>query len=269
MEEQFHGKLPAMLPDLREKTAVITGAGQGIGRCIAMSFAKAGASVFLADQDAEAGRETAALIRAAGGRSTFFRTDVSDEQAVQDLMDKAAGQSGIDFLINNAAIAQAGTAHVFSDSADGFDRVLAVNLRGPFLCARAVIPFMRGHDGSIVNITSTRAVMSEAKTEGYAASKGGLVALTHALAVSLENSGIRVNCISPGWIDTTGWRKGQDGTEPDGLSETDHRQHPAGRVGRPADIASACLWLCSTDAGFVTGTHLIVDGGMTRKMIYV
>jgi NAD(P)-dependent dehydrogenase (short-subunit alcohol dehydrogenase family) len=268
MEHDQEGHLPAMLPDLKSKTAVITGSGQGIGRCIALSFARAGAFVFLADHDEASGLETLGLIGRAGGLASFVQTDVSSENDVAHLM-ATAGEGGIDYLVNNAAIARAGTAHVFSDTVDSFDRVLAVNLRGPFLCARAAIPYMYGHDASIVNITSTRAVMSEARTEGYAASKGGLVALTHALAVSLENSGIRVNCISPGWIDTAGWRTGEAGPVPDQLSQSDHQQHPAGRVGRPADIASACLWLCSSDAGFVTGTHLVIDGGMTRKMIYV
>ncbi len=109
--------------------------------------------------------------------------------------------------------------------------------------------------------------MSEPRTEAYAAAKGGLVALSHAMAISLENSGVRVNCISPGWIDTSGWRFGDQAAVQ--LSKADHQQHPAGRVGRPADIAAACLWLSSPDAGFVTGSNLVIDGGMTRKMIYV
>ena len=108
--------------------------------------------------------------------------------------------------------------------------------------------------------------MSEPETEAYSASKGGVIALTHAMAVSLSKRRIRVNCISPGWIDVSGWQKGHP--TPVQLSETDHRQHPAGRVGEPADIAAACLYLCSADAGFVTGTNLTVDGGMTIKMIY-
>ena len=258
--------LPQMLPDFASKTAVITGAGQGIGRCVALSFAAAGAHVFLADLDEDGGRESLALIRGRGLRADFIPTDVSDEQSVLALMQAAAESGRIDFLVNNAAIANAGAANVFSDSVAAFDRVIAVNLRGPFLCACAAIPQLRVNGGAIVNIASTRAVMSEPKTEAYAASKGGVAALTHALAMSLENSGIRVNCVSPGWIDTSGWRK--SGAKDSQLSEADHKQHPAGRVGIPADIASACLWLCSPDSGFVTGANLVVDGGMTRKMIY-
>ncbi len=258
--------LPQMLPDFKGKTAVITGAGQGIGRCVALSFAAAGAHVFLADRDEDGGRESLDLIRSRGLRADFIPTDVSEEPSVLALM-QAASQSGrIDFLVNNAAIANAGAANVFSEDVASFDRVIAVNLRGPFLCARAAIPHLSAGGGAIVNIASTRAVMSEPKTEAYAASKGGVVALTHALALSLENSRIRVNCVSPGWIDTSGWRK--SGAKDSQLSEADHKQHPAGRVGIPADIASACLWLCSPDSGFVTGAHLIIDGGMTRKMIY-
>jgi NAD(P)-dependent dehydrogenase (short-subunit alcohol dehydrogenase family) len=258
--------LPELIPDFRGRTAIVTGSGQGIGRCIALSFAIAGARVCLADIDTAAGEATCSLIAKRGGNAEFIRTDVANEADVQNLVLAAAQSGGIDFLINNAAIAHAGAAHVFSDSVSAFDRVLAVNLRGPFLCARSAIPHMQGPGGAIINITSTRAVMSEARTEAYAASKGGLVALTHALSVSLENSGIRVNCISPGWIDTSGWRDQIAGTV---LSDEDHRQHPAGRVGRPADIASACLWLCSADTGFITGAHFVIDGGMTRKMIYV
>ena len=117
------------------------------------------------------------------------------------------------------------------------------------------------HGSGIINISSTRAFMSEANTEAYSASKGGITALTHSMAVSLADKGIRVNCISPGWIDVS---KGKEK-----LTEMDHKQHPAGRVGVPEDIASACLYLTSDEAGFITGTNLNIDGGMTVKMIYV
>jgi hypothetical protein len=266
MPEHFlPGALPQTLPDLSGRTAVITGAGRGIGRCIAASFAKAGAAVYLGECDAAAGRDAEDLIRSQGGSAVWIPCDVACETDVDRLM-AAASSVGIDYLINNAGIARADTAHIFSDSARDFDRVLAVNLRGPFLCARAAIPHMRGRMASIVNIASTRALMSEPRTEGYAAAKGGLVALTHALAVSLENSQITVNCISPGWIDTSAWQIG--GAVPAELSEADHRQHPAGRVGVPADIAAACLWLCSGDARFITGANFVIDGGMTRRMHY-
>lgn len=119
----------------------------------------------------------------------------------------------------------------------------------------------------MVNIASTRAFMSEPGSEAYGASKGGLLALTHALAVSLGPLGIRVNAVSPGWIETSEWKAGGKAKPPE-LRPADHDQHPAGRVGRPEDVAAACLYLCSARAGFVTGTNVTVDGGMTRKMIY-
>ncbi len=252
----------------RDKVAVITGSGQGIGRGIAQAFARAGARVVVTDIDEEAGRETAFAIHRAGGQAFFFRADVSSWPACKELAAFVVAECGaIDILINNAAIAEAGAASIFDETPAHFDRVIDVNLRGPFLCVQACLPYMtRSGGGSIVNIASTRALMSEAGTEGYAAAKGGVVALTHALAVSLAARHIRVNAISPGWIDVSGWKKGHP--PPARLRESDHRQHPAGRVGEPGDIAAACLYLCSPGAGFVTGTNLIVDGGMTIKMIY-
>jgi hypothetical protein len=145
--------------------------------------------------------------------------------------------------------------------------VLAVNLTGPWLCSRAFASLLCERRGSIVNIASTRALMSEPYTESYAASKGGLVALTHALALSLGPA-VRVNCVSPGWIDVTPLAK-RSRRQPEQLSARDHVQHPAGRVGRPEDVAGMVLYLASDAAGFITGQNLVVDGGMTRKMIYV
>jgi NAD(P)-dependent dehydrogenase (short-subunit alcohol dehydrogenase family) len=139
-----------------------------------------------------------------------------------------------------------------------WDRVLAVNLRGPFLCARDTAPLLRRAGSAvIINIASTRALMSEPDNEAYAASKGGLLALTHALANSLGPA-IRVNAIAPGWIHTRG--------EP--LRPEDHAQHPVGRVGRPEDVAQACLFLATAESAFMTGQCLVLDGGMTIKMIY-
>jgi NAD(P)-dependent dehydrogenase (short-subunit alcohol dehydrogenase family) len=127
-------------------------------------------------------------------------------------------------------------------------------------------PYLKKNKGSIVNIASTRALQSEANTEAYSASKGGIVALTHALSVSLGPE-VRVNCVSPGWIETRDWKK-QSKREEVRHTRTDELQHPAGRVGRPDDIASLVDYLCSGEAGFITGANFVVDGGMTRKMIY-
>lgn len=141
-----------------------------------------------------------------------------------------------------------------------WDEIINTNLRSVFLLAREAARSMKKQNGgSIVNIASTRALMSEVNSEAYAASKGGIIALTHALAASFSKDKIQVNCISPGWIETQNY--GQ-------LSDTDHSQHFAGRVGKPEDIANACLYLTNPENNFISGTNLIIDGGMTKKMIY-
>ena len=268
---------------MTDRVAVITGAGRGIGRAVAEHFAAAGTHVVIAEKDESAGREaerainavrSGGCVRAAGGpaddaagaagpatpgEAYFIRTDVSRPDDIEAMIAAAVERFGrIDVLVNNAGIGRG--ASPYDLAIDAWEEVIAVNLRGTFLCSRAAARVMRGHGGgSIVSIASTRALMSEPNTEAYSASKGGIVSLTHSLAASLGPDGIRVNCISPGWICTGDY---------DALSEADHRQHLAGRVGRPEDIARACLFLADPANGFITGTNLVVDGGMTRTMMY-
>ena len=253
-----------MIFDFTGKTAVVTGGGQGIGRAIAEALLKSGARVWLAECDTEAGVETCGEL-APLGSVEFVATDVADSEAVETLRQRVAAGGGLDLLVNNAAVMLCKPIEEMTPAE--WQRVLNVNLTGPFLCSRAFAPLLCARRGSIVNIASTRALMSEPHTESYAASKGGLVALTHALALSLGPE-IRVNCISPGWIDVTHLSK-RSRRQPAQLSDSDHAQHPVGRVGRPEDIASMVLYLASDAAGFMTGENIVVDGGMTRKMIYL
>jgi len=247
------------------KTAIITGGAQGIGKAIAKAFLVQGWTTVIADQDREAGEETTREFDSLGLLS-FVETDVADERQVERLIEQTTSQFGrLDTLINNAGISQNKPLEALS--LDEWNRVLGVNLTGTFLCAKHAAAHLRRTNGSIINIASTRAFMSEACTEAYSASKGGVVALTHALAVSLGPN-IRVNCISPGWIETAPWQKKSRRHHPD-HTEEDHLQHPAGRVGIPEDISSLVLFLVSSEASFLTGANLIADGGMTRKMIYV
>jgi len=170
----------------------------------------------------------------------------------------------LDGLVNNAGIADPDSGPIEQLSLDAWNRRLGTNLTGAFLVAKHSIPMLRETGGAIVNIASTRALQSEAHTEAYAASKGGLVALTHALAVSLGPT-IRVNAVSPGWIDTR--ENAQQQSDP--LRAVDHQQHAVGRVGQPRDIGALVVFLLGPAAGFVTGQNLVADGGMTRQMIYV
>lgn len=250
------------------KIAAITGAAEGIGRATTIAFAEKGYAVSICDSNKNAGFEVIKMIRQLGGRALFMQADVADSKQTERWMRITVEELGVpDVLINNAGIGR--SAPFLELRAEDFDRVIGVNLRGTFLCSQQAARHMaaRGKGGAIIHIASTRALMSEPDTEAYSASKGGILALTHAMAVSLGRYGIRVNAISPGWIETSEWRGLGQAAEPQ-HSERDRLQHPVGRVGRPDDIAQACLYLASNDSSFMTGQNLTIDGGMTIKMIY-
>lgn len=243
---------------------VVTGGGSGIGRGTVRRLVDEGARVWLVDADRHAGADAAAEY---GERVRFDRVDVSDEPAVRRSFAAAVRWAGaMHGVVHSAAIAQAVSGPVEQLTLARWRRVLDANLTGTFLVAKHAAKHLRRTRGAIVNLGSTRALMSEPDTEAYAATKGGVLALTHALAVSLGPD-IRVNCISPGWIATSEYLP-RDRRAPSRLSKQDHAQHPVGRVGRPEDIAALAAWLLSDEAGFVTGQSFYADGGMTRKMIY-
>jgi NAD(P)-dependent dehydrogenase (short-subunit alcohol dehydrogenase family) len=252
--------------ELENKVVIVTGGAQGIGRGIAARFLDAGASVVVADADAEALQEISLEHSATDPAIHAVQCDVSSEDDVKNLVENALGKFGqIDFVINNAGIGVNKPLETLELS--DWNRVIGVNLTGAFLMAKHASPHLRKVRGAMVNIASTRAVMSEANTEAYSASKGGLLALTHALAISLGPD-VRVNAVSPGWIETRDRQKKSVRSEVH-YSDADLAQHPVGRVGTPEDIAAMVLFLCSSDSGFVTGQNFVVDGGMTKKMIYV
>lgn len=249
---------------LKDRRVLITGGGQGIGRAMARRFLEEGAAVAIAELDVEAGREMVAEY-AALGEIQAIPADLADPAAVQGAVEQAAlALGGLDVLVNNAAISANGPLQDLR--LEDWNRVLAVNLTAPLLAAKYAAPHLARQGGCIVNLASTRAFMSEPGTEAYSASKGGIVALTHALAVSLGPA-VRVNCIAPGWIETRDWQKHSRRRSP-AHSPEDQAQHPVGRVGRPEDVAALAVFLASDEAGFVTGACFTVDGGMTRKMIY-
>ena len=249
------------------KVIAITGGAQGIGRAIALRFAAGGYAVSISDPDDKAGVELAGKVEQAGTKAMYVPADVSQAEQVERWIAQTVDQLGCpSVLVNNAGIGR--RAPFLELSATDFDRVIAVNLRGTFLCSQAVARRMveRRLGGAIINIASTRAFMSEPGTEAYTASKGGIVALTHGMAISLGPHGIRVNCISPGWIETRDWQYTPRAQKPE-HSERDRLQHPVGRVGKPGDIADACFYIAE-QATFMTGQNLTLDGGMTVKMIY-
>lgn len=226
------------MSEFADKVVVVTGGARGIGRCIAEKFREAGAAVCVFD-----------LLE-----NPYFVGNLASEPDLRAFCDKVLAEYGqVDFLVNNAAPLFKGLPDC---SWDEFNYALQVGVTAPYMLTRLLLGhFAEG--AAVVNISSSRDRMSMPGTECYTAAKGGIAALTHALAASLAGR-VRVNSISPGWIETQGAE----------YSGADAAQHPAGRVGRPEDIAEMVLYLCSARAGFITGENICIDGGMTRQMIY-
>ena len=222
----------------RNKIAVVTGGANGIGKCIAEEFRKNSAEVCVIDK----------------ADGDHYVGDISDKKVLEEFADHVIGKYGhVDYLINNALPLMKGISDC---SYEEFQYALSVGGTAPFYLSKLFLPYFR-EGGSIINISSSRDRMSQPQTESYTAAKGGISALTHALAVSLAGK-VRVNSISPGWIDTA-YKK---------YEGADAVQQPCGRVGDPLDIANAVLFLCSDKAGFITGENICIDGGMTKLMIY-
>jgi NAD(P)-dependent dehydrogenase (short-subunit alcohol dehydrogenase family) len=240
----------------KRKVALVTGAANGIGRAISLHLLEAGWCVAALDLPKT---RLAPHFRGWARSAMTLEADVADETAVRKAVRETLDRFGrLDAVVSNAGIMIRRPMQRLS--LDDWHHVLDTNLTATFLLARAAARALRAANGSIVAISSTRALVSEPNIESYAASKGGLTALTHALAISLGPK-VRVNCVSPGWIATSSATK---------LTRRHHAQHPAGRVGLPRDVAEVVGFLLDGEkSGFITGANLVVDGGMTRKMIYV
>lgn len=249
--------LPTLTAE-KKRRVFVTGGAAGIGKAIVTAFREAGYLVAFCDRDEAAGRQTAQETGA-----TFYLADVSNKDALEGCIRQLLVEWGdIDIIINNAGVSL--FSPITETSVEDFDCILSTNLRPVFITSRMLALHRQSQPaassyGRIINICSTRYLMSEPGSEGYAASKGGIYSLTHALALSLAPWHITVNSISPGWIQTHDY---------DRLRPEDHAQHPSGRVGKPEDIARMCIFLCGEENDFINGENITIDGGMTKKMIY-
>ena len=242
-----------------KRRVFITGGAEGIGKAIVEAFCLSGDQVAFCDINEIAGQETA---KATG--SIFHKVDVSDKDALESCMQRILSEwNDIDIIVNNVGISQ--FSSITETSVEDFDKILSINLRPVFITSRLLAIHRKEQSspnpyGRIINICSTRYLMSEPGSEGYAASKGGIYSLTHALALSLSEWNITVNSIAPGWIQTHDY---------DQLRPEDHSQHPSRRVGKPEDIARMCLFFCEENNDFINGENITIDGGLTKKMMYL
>lgn len=248
---------------LENKVALITGAGAGIGRATALLFAREGAAVAVADYDGAAAAATCAAITQAGGRAIAVTVDVSQPDQVAQMVEAVIAAFGaIDILFNNAGILLFGT--ILDTTFADWQRVMAINLNGVFLCSRAVIPHMKARGGgAIINMSSsTGAHDGNGNAAAYVTSKGGVTLLTRCMAIDHARDGIRVNAIAPGPTDTPMLRRNMSQPEIEAFAAT----FPAQRLGKPEELAAAALFLASDEASFVTGSIFAVDGGQTAQV---
>ena len=242
-----------------EKRVFITGGASGIGKAIVKAFSNAGYRVAFCDIDSHN-----AEITALETKSKYFVVDVCKADELEACMDYMFSEWGdIDIVINNVGVGN--FKPITECTVDDFDEVISTNLRPVFITSRKLAihrkdKLIKNKFGRIINLCSTRYLMSEAGTEGYSASKGGIYSLTHSLAISLSEYNITVNSISPGWIENYNY---------DTLKEEEHLQHPSRRVGKPEDIARMALFICDEENDFINGENITIDGGMTKKMIYI
>jgi NAD(P)-dependent dehydrogenase (short-subunit alcohol dehydrogenase family) len=248
---------------MQGKIAVVTGAGTGIGRAIALRLAEEGALVLAADVDAEGARATAATIVERGGRGEGVACDVSDHEQVEQLVARAEELGGPHALVSNAAIQYERT--IEDTPPEDWDRVLGINLKGVYLCARAALPRMRRlGGGSIVNMASVNGFWVEPALGAYCAAKGGVINLTRAIALENGKDGIRCNCICPGYVDTGMAQRYMDiQPDPAAAREEAGRLHALGRIARPEEIANLALFLCSDESSFCTASPFVADGGLS------
>ncbi len=242
------------------KVALVTGASSGIGRATAIAFAHAGAKVVLASRRIVEGEETARGIQEIGGEAIFVKTDVSKAAEVETLVNKTLEVYGrLDYACNNAGIPAAGPLTDLSE--EDWDKVFNVNLKGTWLCLKYEIKAMLKQGcGAIINVASVGGVVGVAGYASYSATKGGIIALTRSAAMEYAKSGIRINVVSPGAIDTN-----MLATIPSDLFAHLPSVHPIGRIGKPEEVAEAVIWLCSDAASFVIGHNMLIDGGYTAQ----
>lgn len=248
------------------RAVVVTGAAQGIGRAIAERFHLAGASIYIVDRNAQAGRDTVGSMKCSTGAPvTLIHADLREENAIRRVATEVASRSKrIDVLVNNAGIEV--EQSIDNLTVEAWERTLAVNLRAPLLLTQAMLPYFPTSGGAIINISSIHASHAFPNSISYACSKAALLALTRNLALELASRQIRVNAICPGYIDTQLWDDYLKSVDnPEQLAEATKALHPLGRRGLPEDIAGAALFLADSDSSFMTGAHLVIDGGLTLR----
>jgi len=250
---------------LDRKTAIVTGGGSGIGRAIAVRFAAQGAKIHILDLSLKDAEETCRQISAAGGRAEAYTCDVTDQEQVIVIFQKLAAEGPISILVNNAGISHIGTLE--STSEEDFDRVMRVNVKGFYNCARSAVSHMKGGGGVILNMASIAGSSGLADRFAYSVSKGAILAMTYSVARDYLAYNIRCNCISPARVHTpfvdSFLKNNYPGREPEMFDKLSRAQ-PVGRMGEPEEVAALALFLCSDEASFITGVDHLLDGGFTN-----